>query len=285
MKILITGASGQLGYCLRNSLKSHNLIALNHSDLDITQPSQIHQMFTRVSPDLIINAAAFNDVDGAESRRGEAYAVNACGPRNLAFEAAELGIPIVHVSTDFVFDGALKRPYDENDRTNPLSLYGASKLAGERAVQMFNPRHYIVRTAWLYWELGKGFLPSMCANASRPELRATDDEIGSPTYAPHLADAIARLIETDTFGIYHIAGSGGASRWEFVTEAFRRLGITTPVRPVSYREFPSAANRPTYSVLTSVQHPRVTLPPWQEGVAEFANRLGMHTGEATARQH
>jgi dTDP-4-dehydrorhamnose reductase len=285
MKILITGASGQLGYCLRTSLKSHNLIPLNRSDLDITQPGQIHQMFTRVSPELVINSAAFNDVDGAESRRSEAYAVNACGPRNLAFEAAELGIPIVHVSTDFVFDGALKRPYDENDRTNPLSLYGASKLAGERAVQMLNPRHYIVRTAWLYWELGKGFLASMCANASRPELRATDDQIGSPTYVPHLADAIARLIETDAFGIYHIAGSGEASRWQLVTEAFRRLGIATPVRPVSYREFPSAANRPTYSVLTTAQHPRVTLPPWQDGVAEFASRLVMHTSEATAPQH
>jgi len=284
MKILIAGAAGQLGHCLRNSLRSRDLIPLKHSDLDITQPSQIHQVFARVLPDLVINAAAFNDVDGAESRRGEAHAVNACGPRNLAFAAAELCIPIVHFSTDFVFDGALKRPYDENDRTNPLSFYGASKLAGERAVQMFNPRHYIVRTAWLYWESGKGFLPSMCANASRPELRATDDQIGSPTYAPHLADAIAQLIETDAFGIYHIAGSGAASRWQFVTEAFRRLGVATPVRPVSHREFPSAANRPTYSVLTSVQHPRITLPPWQEGVAEFASRFEMHTGEV-APQH
>lgn len=283
MKILIAGASGQLGFCLQHSLKSRDLIPLNHSDLDITQPSQIQQVFARVSPDLVINAAAFNNVEGAESRRSEAYAVNACGPRNLAYAAAELGIPIVHVSTDFVFDGALKRPYDENDRTNPLSLYGASKLAGERAVQMYNSRHYIVRTAWLYWELGKGFLSSMCANASRPELRATDDQIGSPTYVPHLADAITRLIETDAFGIYHIAGCGEASRWQFVTEAFGRLGIATPVRPVSHREFPSAVNRPTYSVLTTVQHPRITLPPWQEGVAEFASRFGMHTGEAAPR--
>ncbi len=284
MRILIAGAAGQLGSCLRNSLRGRDLIPLNHSDLDITLPDQIRQVFARVSPDLVINTAAFNDVDGAESRRKEAYAVNGCGPRNLAFAAADLGIPIVHVSTDFVFDGALKRPYNENDRTNPLSLYGASKLAGERAVQTYNPRHYIVRTAWLYWELGKSFLTSMCANASRPELRATDDQIGSPTYVPHLADAIARLIETEAFGTYHMAGSGGASRWQFVTETFRRLGIATPVRPVSHREFPSAANRPTYSVLTTIQHPRITLPPWQEGVAEFASRFAMYTDEA-APQH
>jgi dTDP-4-dehydrorhamnose reductase len=285
LKILIAGTSGQLGSCLRNSLRIHDLVPLNHSDLDITLPDQIRQVFARVSPDMVINAAAFNDVDGAESRRNEAYAVNACGPRNLAFAAAELGIPIVHVSTDFVFDGALKRPYHENDRTNPLSLYGASKLAGERAVQTYNPRHYVVRTAWLYWESGKGFLTSMCANASRPELRVADDQIGSPTYVPHLADAIARLIETNAFGTYHVAGSGGASRWQLVTETFRQLGIATPVRPVSHREFPSAANRPTYSVLTSIQTPRITLPPWQEGVAEFVSRLGMRAGSEAAPHH
>lgn len=281
MKILIAGSSGQLGSCLRNSLRRHELIPLNHDEFDITRLSQIHEVLAHHRPDLLINAAAFNDVDGAESRRSEAYAVNACAPRNLAFEAAELGIPIVHVSTDYVFDGKLKRPYHEHDDTNPLSLYAASKLAGERAVATLNPKHYIVRTAWLYWESGKGFLNSMCAKATKPELRVADDHFGSPTYVPHLADAIARLIETDSsYGTYHLAGSGGASRWEFLTETFRILGISTPVTPVSHREFPTAANRPTYSVLTSVQNPRIALPPWQEGVAEFADRFAHRDGAA-----
>ena len=247
-------------------------------------------------PDLVINAAAFNDVDGAESRRNEAYAVNACGPRNLAFETAELGIPIVHVSTDYVFDGRLKRPYHEQDETNPLSLYAASKLAGERAVRLLNPRHYVVRTAWLFWESGKGFLTSMCSNASRPELRVADDQIGSPTYVPHLADAIARLIETGAFGTYHMAGSGGASRWQLVTEAFRLLGISTPVRPVSHTEFPAAANRPTYSVLTTVQRTeyhassmagrrsRVCAPLCQESPRSESPRL-MGSSRASERPH
>ena len=282
MKILIAGASGQLGSCLKNSLRHHDLIALRRSEFDITDLDHVHEVLTRDKPDLLINAAAFNDVDGAESRRSEAYAVNACGPRNLAFAAAELGIPIVHVSTDYVFDGKLRRPYHEHDRTNPLSLYAASKLAGERAVAALNPRHYIVRTAWLYWESGKGFLTSMCANATNPELRVADDQIGSPTYVPHLSDAIARLIETDTFGTYHLAGSGGASRWELVTETFRALGITRRVKAVSHLEFSAAANRPTYSVLTTVRERLVTLPPWQEGVAEFARRLAKHREEIAA---
>ena len=283
MKILIAGASGQLGICLRNSLRAHDLIPLSHSELDITRLSRVHEVLTRERPDLLINAAAFTDVDGAELLgRSDAYAVNACGPRNLAFETADLGIPIVHVSTDYVFDGRLRRPYHEDDDTNPLSIYGASKLAGERAVIRLNPKHYIVRTAWLYWESGKGFLPSMCLNATKPELRVADDQFGSPTYAPHLADAIARLIETDAFGTYHLAGSGGASRWQFVTEAFRLLGASTRLTPVSYHEFPAPAMRPAYSVLATVREPRIALPQWQEGVAEFVRRFAGHRDELTA---
>lgn len=283
MKVLIAGASGQLGVCLRNSLRSHDLIPLGHRELDITQLSQVHDVLARERPDLLINAAAFTDVDGAELRgRNAAYAVNASGPGNLAFEAADLGIPIVHVSTDYVFDGKLRRPYTEDDNTNPLSIYGASKLSGERAVARLNPKHYIVRTAWLYWESGKGFLPSMCLNATKPELRVADDQFGSPTYAPHLADAIARLIETGAFGTYHMAGSGGASRWQFVTEAFRLLGLSTKLTPVSHHEFPAPANRPAYSVLTTMHEPRLALPPWQEGVAEFVRRFATHRDELVA---
>jgi dTDP-4-dehydrorhamnose reductase len=283
LKILIAGASGQLGICLRNTLRAHDLIPLSHVELDITRLSQVHDVLARERPDLLINAAAFTDVDGAELLgRSDAYEVNTRGPRNLAFETAELGMPIVHVSTDYVFDGKLRRPYHEDDDTNPLSIYGASKLAGERAVIRLNPKHYIVRTAWLYWELGQGFLPSMCLNATKPELRVADDQFGSPTYAPHLADAIARLIETDAFGTYHLAGSGGTSRWQFVTEAFRLLGAATRVTPVSHHEFPAPAIRPAYSVLTTAREPHIALPQWQEGVAEFVRRFARHREDLTA---
>lgn len=273
MKIIIAGACGQVGTCLRSSLHGHQVVPLERGELDITRLSQIHRVLKREQPDLIINAAAFTDVDGAESQITSAYAANALGPQDLAAETADLGIPLVHISTDYVFDGSASRPYDEYDLPNPLSVYGASKLAGETAVRKLNPRHYIVRTAWLYWESGKGFLLTMCSNAWRPELRVANDQIGSPTYVPHLADAIARLIETGAFGTYHLTGAGGVSRWKLISEAFNLLNISTPIRPVSHRVFSVGARRPRYSVLTSVQEPRITLPPWQEGVAEFARRF------------
>jgi dTDP-4-dehydrorhamnose reductase len=280
LKILIAGAHGQLGTCLANSLRRHQVVSLGRDELDITRLCQIHRVLKREQPDLVINAAAFNDVDGAESQITSAYGANALGPQDLAAETGELGIPLVHVSTDYVFDGSSNRPYDEHDLPNPLSVYGASKLAGEIAVRRLNPQHYIVRTAWLFWESGKGFVLTMCSNASGPVVRVANDQIGSPTYVPHLADAIARLIETGAYGTYHLAGSGGVSRWELLSEVFGLLNISTPLRAVSYRVFSRGARRPRYSVLTSVQEPRIMLPPWQEGIAEFARRYSNRRARA-----
>ena len=273
MRILIIGAAGQLGRCLAPPLAAHELVALDHAALDITRFDAVRDAVTLHRPTLVINASAFNDVDGAESRSGEAYAVNALGPRNLAVVSAASGIPLVHVSTDYVFDGAVERPYHEFDRTNPLSVYGASKLAGEEAVRTLNQRHYIVRTAWLYWESGKNFLLSMYARASSSALRVVSDQHGSPTYAPHLADAIARLITTGAFGTYHMAGAGGASRYELTCELFRLLRLSTMPQTASLLDFPSPAARPKYSVLTTIQSPRIELPRWQDGVAQCARAL------------
>lgn len=273
MKILVTGAAGQLGRCLPAALGQHEVVALDRVTLDITRLEQVRAAIAGYRPAMVINAAAFNDVDGAESRQAEAYAINAAGPRNLALATAAAKISIVHVSTDYVFDGAVTRPYNEFDRTNPLSVYGASKLAGEEAVRAENPRHFVVRTAWLFWESGKNFLRSMHAAASKPELRVTSDQYSSPTYVPHLAAAIAQLVATEAYGTVHLAGNGGASRWELVRELFRVRGIATPVLPVSHREFPAAATRPAYSVLASVREPRIELPAWQHGVAEFARKI------------
>jgi dTDP-4-dehydrorhamnose reductase len=141
-------------------------------------------------------------------------------------------------------------------------------------VRTFNPRHYIVRTAWLFWESGRNFLLCMYCYASKPQLRVIFDQCGSPTYVPHLAQAIAELIASEAYGTFHIAGLGGATRWDLVAELFRILKISTPVQPVSYRAFPGPAKRPAYSVLTTAQTPRIELPPWQEGVSEFARRVG-----------
>jgi dTDP-4-dehydrorhamnose reductase len=273
LKILVTGAAGQLGQCLDVACRQHEVVGLDRHALDITELVKVREAISKYRPDLLINASAFNDVDGAESRVREAYAINAVGPRILAVATAAHGIPVLHVSTDYVFDGTSQRPYHEFDATNPLSTYGASKLAGEEAVRSLNPKHYVVRTAWLFWESGRNFLTSMYGLAARPELRVASDQFGSPTYVPHLAVGISQLIETEAFGTYHLAGRGGASRWELVSDLFRRLDVTSSVFPVSHREFPTPAQRPSYSVLTSVQKPHIELPSWQEGLEEFPSRL------------
>jgi dTDP-4-dehydrorhamnose reductase len=224
-------------------------------------------------PDVIINAAAFNNVDGAESDPESAFRLNAVGPRNLALESASLKIPLVHVSTDYVFDGNGNRAYHEYDSTNPLSQYGASKLAGEHAVASLSDRHYIVRTAWLFHPQGKNFLKTMISLAGNPEVRVVNDQRGSPTYAPHLATAIGRLIETQAFGIYHFAGQGSTTWYDLTVALFTHLGIKTPVFPVTTEEFPRPAKRPRYSALITVQEPRIVLPAWEDGVAEFARSI------------
>jgi dTDP-4-dehydrorhamnose reductase len=273
MNILLTGAAGQLGHALQARLRAHAVTALAHAQLDITSLAAVRETLGAHQPDLVINAAAFNDVDGAETRSGDAYAGNAVGPRNLALATAERRVALLHVSTDYVFDGTSRRPYHEYDRPRPCSVYAASKLAGEEAVRHLNPRHYVVRTAWLYHIVGRNFARTMRALSERPEVRVVSDQYGSPTYVPHLADAIAELIESAAFGTYHLAGQGGASWYELTTALYGALGITTPVRPVATADFPRAAARPRYSVLTTIQQPRILLPPWQEGVLAFARAL------------
>ena len=273
MKILLTGAAGQLGTALQGSLRAHEVVALGHGRLEITRLAAVREAIAAHRPTLVINAAAFNDVDGAETRPEDAYAGNALGPRNLAVATAAQGIPLLHVSTDYVFDGTGKRPYTEFDATNPRSAYGRSKLAGEEAVRALNHRHYVVRTAWLFSTVGRNFAKTMCGLAERPEVRVVSDQYGSPTYVPHLADGLAQLIGTDAFGTYHMAGKGGTSWFELTRTLYRHLGIATPVQPVSTAEFPRPAERPRHAVLTTVQDPAILLPPWEEGVAAFARAV------------
>jgi dTDP-4-dehydrorhamnose reductase len=273
MKVLITGAGGQLGSALQAALANDDITALTHAQLDIARLRDVNETMAVNRPDIVINTAAYTNVDGAETEWEEAYRCNALGPRNLALATASRNIPLLHVSTDYVFDGTSEKPYHEFDRTNPLSVYGKSKLAGEQAVADCNPRHYIVRTAWLYSPEGKNFPKTMLSLASRDEVRVVSDQYGSPTYAPHLAKAIAELIETGAYGIYHLAGNGGASWYELTLKLYRLCGIGTRVRPVATAEFPRPAVRPRYSVLTSIQDPQILLPPWEDGLAEFGRKV------------
>ncbi|MGH9940206.1 MAG: dTDP-4-dehydrorhamnose reductase [Blastocatellia bacterium] len=273
MKVLIAGAGGQLGRALRTVSAWPEVIALTHAQLDITRFDDARRSLETHRPDIVINAAAYNDVDGAEADYAGAYKLNSVAPRNLAVASCELDIPLVHVSTDYVFDGLGLRPYHEFDRTNPLSVYGKSKLAGEQAVAAHNPRHYIVRTSWLYHTEGENFPKAMLAQAGRDEVRVVSDQYGSPTYAPHLAAAIARLIETGAYGTYHLAGKGAASRFDMTRKLYHLFGIGTVAHPAATAEIPRPAPRPRYSALTTVQEPEILLPSWEDGLTEFAEKM------------
>jgi dTDP-4-dehydrorhamnose reductase len=278
MKILLTGANGQLGQALQEILSPHEVTALDHLRLDITKLADVRSTIQVIRPDLVINAAAYNNVDGAENDPIAAYRGNALGPRNLAVATAAVDIPLLHVSTDYVFDGARTRPYHEFDRPQPLSVYAASKLAGEEAVRFLNPKHYLVRTAWLYHVVGKNFARTICGLAyQQSEVRVVHDQVGSPTYAPQLAEAIAVLVQTESYGIYHLANQGAVSWYELTCALYRQLAIATPVRPIATPEFPRPAKRPAYSALTTIQDPTILLPPWEEGVAAFAKAI--HEGK------
>lgn len=270
MKILITGASGQLGNALQRRLAGHSVYAFDHEGLDITDPGAVREAVNETKVDLVINAAAYNNVDKAETDVNAAFATNDAGPHNLAKAAAGRNIPIVHISTDYVFDGRSKKPYTEEDDVNPLSVYGRSKWAGETAVRQENPKHYILRTAWIFHTYGKNFLKAMLELSKKGPLKVVDDQFSSPTYAPHLADGIAHLIETDNYGTFHMANQGAASRYQQIKEFFNQMGLKTPVTPISMEELRQAAPRPKFSALATVRLPDIQLPRWEEGIAECA---------------
>jgi dTDP-4-dehydrorhamnose reductase len=261
MRILITGAAGQLGRALQEELADRELVALPHSALDITRLDSVRSALRAHHPAIVINAAAFTHVDDAQGNPDAAYRANALGPRNLALATGERGIPMVHVSTDYVFE------------PRPQSVYGASKLAGEAAVREMNPRHFVIRTAWLYHKQGSNFLNTMRSLAGGGPLRIVSDQYGSPTYAPHLASAIAKVLQNAPWGTYHMAGLGAASWFDLASALFQRLGSPTPLAPVSSAEFPRPAPRPRYSVLTTLQDPEILLPSWQDGVEEYVRSL------------
>lgn len=276
MKILITGAGGQLGSALQTTLANREVVALTRAELDVTDFDDVRAAVAAVRPEVVVNCAAYTAVDAAESDEAGAFRLNAEAARNLAMATAEHKIALVQVSTDYVFDGAGDRPYVESDATNPQSVYGRSKLAGELLVAENNPRHFIARTAWLYHHQptnAKNFPKAMLAQSHRESVKVVNDQHGSPTYAPHLAAAIARLIETEAYGIYHLAGSGGTTWFDFTRRLYRAFGIQTIVEPCTTAEFPRPARRPAYSVLATCQNLNILLPEWESGVDEFAQAM------------
>ena len=251
MKILITGSNGMLGHDLERVLKDkHELVLTTSKTLDITDKNQVMEVICENKPELVINSAAYTDVDGCEENQDIAYAVNGEGVRNLALACKEVDCPLVHVSTDYIFNGKNDRPWVEDDEIGPISVYGKSKLKGEEAILEILDKYFIVRTAWLYGVNGGNFPRTMLELAeSHPEITVVYDEVGSPTYTPDLACGISQLIETDYYGIYHLTNSGSCSWCEFARYIFEVAGIDVNVVPVTASEFARAAPRPSYSVL------------------------------------
>lgn len=286
MRLLVTGAAGMLGHdaCAAAERAGHEPQAIDLPELDITDPAAVAAFLAEHRPEAIVNCAAWTDVDGAESHREQAHRVNADGAGNLARGAAEIGVPLVHISTDYVFDGAAPldadgapRPYVESDPTGPISVYGASKLEGERQVLAASPRHAVARTAWLYGLHGRNFVDTMLRLAQeREEVQVVDDQIGSPTWSGHLAPAVIGLLEREVGGVVHLTGAGAVSWNGFAREIFRQAECDCRVAAVSSEQFARPAPRPAWSVLASERPEVLPMPDWRDGLAGYlAARAGM----------
>ena len=244
----------------------HEVVALARAQLDIADPKAVQTAIADARPDAVVNCAAWTDVDGAEEHEDQATRVNGDGAGHLAAAAPYL----VHVSSDYVFDGQGTEPYRENDPVGPLGAYGRSKLAGERAVQNADPGHAIVRSSWLFGAGGRNFVDTMLRlGAERDELRVVDDQIGCPTFTGHLAGALVTIAENRTKGILHVAGGGACSWFELAQATLQEQHITTRIEPCTTAEFPRPAPRPAYSVLASTRPEAPTLPPWRDGLRAY----------------
>jgi dTDP-4-dehydrorhamnose reductase len=274
MRILITGAGGMLGQDVQAAARSagHETIALTRAECDLADGAATRSAVRAARPDAVINCAAWTDVDGAETHEAQARAVNGSGPGTLAGAAADAGAWTVHVSTDYVFDGAKRTPYLESDPTGPLSAYGRSKLAGEHAVAAAAPdAHTVVRSAWLFGLHGRSFPATMLRlAAARHELTVVDDQIGSPTFTGHLAPALVGLAAAPVPGVLHLAAAGECSWCEFaraiVAGSEARAGTT--VRGITTAEYPTPAPRPAYSVLRS-ERGAPELRHWNDGLTDY----------------
>ena len=273
MRLLITGAAGMLGKDLVAAAASAGVepIALPLAQLDITDAAGARGVVARAAPDVVVNCAAWTDVDGAEEHEAQAHAVNGDGAGNVARAAAEAGAWTVHISSDYVFDGTKRQPYLESDATGPRSAYGRSKLAGEETVAAAAPgAHTIIRSSWLFGAGGPCFPATILRLAAeRDELKVVDDQIGGPTFTGHLARAILDISKARPTGILHVAGGGSCSWFQFARQIVEAAGLATEVTPCSTAEMPRPATRPAYSVLGTERREAPALPDWHRGVEEY----------------
>ena len=271
MKILVTGANGMLGQDLCPSLEKENfeVLATDVDTLDITDLSAVEKFFAANCADYIVHCAAYTNVDGAEANPDLAEKINVLGTKNLALMAKKYDIPIIAISTDYVFDGSATTPYTPDCKTCPISVYGKTKLGGELAIQENCKKYYILRTSWLYGLHGKNFVETMIKlSQTNDSLKVVDDQVGCPTWTMELVKVIIKVIkEKFEYGIYHTCGGGSTSWYGFTKEIFRIAGIKTPVYPCTTEEFPRPAKRPKYSIMNN----KGLCRDWKKALDDYMN--------------
>ncbi len=276
MRILITGSAGMLGRdCDEHAVAAgHETVTLTRADLDVTDAGAVAAAIADARPDAVINCAAWTNVDGAESEYDAALAVNGAGAGHVAVAAAAVGAWTIHVSSDYVFDGAKPEAYVESDPVGPISAYGRSKLEGERAVALAAPRHHtIVRTSWLFGAHGRCFPKTILRMArERDEIGVVSDQVGCPTFTGHLAGALVGLARAPRLGVLHVAASGHCSWCDFATAIVAASGLDCVVRPITSDQYPVPAPRPANSVLAS-ERDAPALVGWEQGLREFMSAL------------
>jgi dTDP-4-dehydrorhamnose reductase len=276
-KVLVTGSNGQLGQSIRKIAIDYpelNFIFTDRSELDITNLEQSKVVFSKLQPDYCINCAAYTAVDKAEAEPEKAFLINSSGARNIAIACKANNTVLIHISTDFVFDGKKGFPYVETDEPNPINVYGKSKLEGEREIQNIWPKHFIIRTSWLYSEFGHNFVKTILRlSKERDEISVVDDQIGSPTYTRDLAQMTAKIIcfQKNEYGVFHFCNEGNTTWHAFAEKIFKVLGIGVIVKGISSIEFGAKALRPRFSVLECKkmkQEYKITINQWENVLEE-----------------
>lgn len=275
MKVVVTGAKGQLGQDVMKLLKrdNHEAFGTDRDDLDITNEDAVLAFITELKPDIILHCAAYTNVDAAEADEDTAYKINALGTEYLAKAAKAAGSKMLYISTDYVFDGTGTEPYEVDEPTKPLGVYGRTKLAGEDMLKKYLQQYFIIRTAWVFGIGGNNFVKTMIRlGEERGEVGVVHDQVGSPTYTVDLANLMLELMNTDKYGTYHATNEGVCSWYEFAVEIFQQAGLNVKVNPLTTEQFPRPAKRPAYSVLSKKKLTEAGLTPlrdWKEALAAY----------------
>jgi len=277
MRILVLGSNGQLGSEILRVMQEHDLITATHAQIEISQSARLVEFASRVRPEAIINAAGYTDVDGCESSRERAFLDNAIGARNAAIAAREVGADLIHISTDYVFDGNKDGPYIECDLPRPLNIYGWSKLLGERMAMEQNPNTFILRTAWLFGSVGRNFPKTILALArEKEEICVVNDQWGTPSYVGDLARQIELLMDTKSYGLYHCTSQGGCTWHDYAREIIRLAGLQVRVVPMVSSDYTRPARRPANSVLDNLMlraQGLDVMPDWKDSLAQHIGEI------------